>query len=263
MRNNFFKKIIIALAVLGLLVFFNNYLTSNFLRANFIKISKTPLVYSYGFLANFKNKLVSWFKVDNIVLENQVLNQENRRLYAISLKLNELQRENDLLRKELGVAKRRNWQVEIARVFQVDTSGPFRTALIDKGSRQGVQAGMAVVFEGDILLGVIKEVFLDSSLVLLTTDQRTAVSVRSKDSQISGRIKGALNDGLLLELITNQEDIKIGDQILTSGLDGLPSLLIIGTVLSAKSDNGDLFKKVNVGPAFESFFPESVFVLKL
>ncbi len=263
MRSNFLKKIIAVLAVLGLLIFFNNYWTHNFLRANFVKVFKNPLAYSYNFSVNFKSRLVSWFEVDNIILENQVLSQENRRLYAASLKTAELRKENDLLRKELGVAQRRKWQLEIARIFQLNTTGPFRTALIDKGSNQGVQPGMAVVFEGDILLGVIKEVFPDSSLMFLLTDQRVAVSVRSKDSQISGRIKGALEEGLSLELITNREDIKIGDQILTSGLDGLPSLLIAGTVSSIKSATGDLFKTVKVEPAFNSFLPENVFVLKL
>lgn len=248
---------------LVVLIFFNNYWTDNFLRANFIKVSRGPLYYSYNFLVKFKTKLVSWFQVDNIILENQVLSQENRRLYSASLKMAELQRENDLLRKELGVAQRHKWQLEIARVFQLDTSGSFRTMLIDKGSNQGIQPGMAVVFEGDTLLGVVKEVFPDSSLVFLTTDRRLTINARSKDYQISGRVVGSLNDGLSLELVTRQEDIKIGDQFLTSGLDGLPALLVIGAVSNIKSDSGDLFKSVKIEPAFGNFLPENVFVLKL
>lgn len=262
MKNKFFRKFIPVLAVFSLLIFFNHYLTDQFLKSSVVEVFKSPLGGSYIYLAGFKNKLVSWFRVDNIILENQFLNQENRRLFSANLKTAELEKENELLRKELGVARKRNWQVEIAKIFQLNNSGEFRTALIDKGSNHGIQPGLAVVFEGDILLGVVKEVFPDSAEIFLINDPRISVSVKSRDSQVFARARGDLNKGMALELITNQENVAIGELFLTSGLDGLPGLLIAGSVSNVKSGGNGLFQNVSIELLFENILPENVFVLK-
>lgn len=213
-------------------------------------------------MVSFKNRLMSWFRVDNMILENQILNQENRRFFSASLKMAELEKENELLRKELGVARKRGWKIEIARIFQLNISGDFQTALIDKGSNQGIQKEMAVVFEGDILLGVVKEVFADSAVIFLVNDPRVSVSVRSRDSQVAARARGNSGRGMSLELVTNQEIVEIGELFLTSGLDGLPNLLIVGSVSNIKSGNGGLFQDISIEPLFKNMPPENVFVLK-
>ena len=262
MQKSFLKKILLALVILVFLVFLNNYATDQFLKKSLLKVMKPFLSKSYAGLNVFRVRLVSWFRVDNIVLENQLLSQQNRQLFSKTLKMEELEKENEFLRKELGVAQRRKWQLEIASIFQLNTSGAFRTAFVDKGSNQGVKSGMAVVFEGEILVGVTKEVLPDSSMILLVTDPRLTVSVRSKEAEVSARAVGNLDQGLFLELVANQENVKTGDLFLTSGLDGLPSALVVGRVASIKSDDSGLFKTVRVEPEFQNILPESVFIIK-
>ena len=266
LKVGLFKKILLSLVTLSLLVFFNNYLTDQFLKSVVIKVLKYPMGQSFSFLNSFKNRLISWFRIDNIILENQTLSQENRRLFALSLKMPELEKENELLRKELGVAEKRKWQVEIARVFQLNTAGGFSTALIDKGFDQGLKPGMAVVFEGDVFFGIVSEVFSNSAVVLLSNDPRVKVNVKLNSltgKQISARAKGALDDGLILELVANQEIPEIGELVLTSGLDGLPSMLIVGKVSGVKKGDDGLFGDIKVEPAFKNIPLENVFVLKL
>lgn len=262
MKNKLFRKFFLISVVFSLLVFFNYYFFGQIPKAVVIRGAKSSIGRSYIFLSNFKNGLVSWFRVENIILENQLLNQENKRLFSANLKMAELKKENELLRKELGVAQKRNWQIEIARIFQLNTSGEFRTALIDKGSNHGVKEGMAVVFEGDILLGVVKEVFSGSSVIFLASDPRIAISAKSQDSRIAARVRGNSGKNLALELITNQENVAIGEVFLTSGLDGLPRQLIIGSVSNISAKEDGLFKKVYLEPAFGKIPPEDVFVLK-
>ncbi|MBI2057732.1 MAG: rod shape-determining protein MreC [Candidatus Yanofskybacteria bacterium] len=262
MHRNFLKKILLGLAVLILLVFLNNYATKQLLKGSLIEVLKPPLGRVYVVLGSFQTRLISWFRVDNIILENQILSQQNHLLFSKTLKMGELERENEFLRKELSVAQKRKWQLEIANIFQLNTSGAFRTAFVDKGGEQGIKPGMAVVFEGDILLGVVKEVFPDSSMILLVNDPRLAISVKSKEAEVSARAVGSLEQGLFLELVTNQERINTGDLFLTSGLDSLPSALIVGRVASIKSDDSDLFKTVRVEPEFHGILPESVFIIK-
>lgn len=262
MKYKFLKKTLPPVVILVFLIFFNYYLTEQFLKSSVVKIFKRPLGGSFVFLADSKNKLFSWFRVDNIILENQVLNQENRRLFSASLKMAELERENALLREELGVARKRNWQVEIAKVFQFNTVGDFRTALIDKGKNQGIRTGMAAIFGGDILLGIVKEVFSDSANIFLINDPRVSINVKSQDSQVAARTRGDLKNGMLLELVTNQENIALGELFLTSGLDGLPDLLIVGSVSTVKNGSDNLFKDVRIEPMFKNIPPENVFILK-
>jgi len=260
------RKFLFVFVVLGGLVFFNNYLTDQFLKSTIIRVSRYPMGQSFSFLNSFKNRLISWFRIDNIILENQALSQENRRLFALSLKMPELEKENELLRKELGVAEKRKWQVEIARVFQLNTAGGFSTALIDKGSDQGLKPGMAVVFEGDVFFGIVSEVFSNSAVVFLSNDPRVKVNVKLDSlagKQISARAKGALDDGLILELVANQEIPEIGELVLTSGLDSLPSMLIVGKISGVKKGDDGLFGNVKAEPAFKNFPLENVFVLKL
>ena len=260
------KKFLFVFAALVVLVFFNNYLTGQFLKSTVVEISKYPMGQSYIFLSGLKNRLLSWFRIDNMILENQVLNQENRRLFALSLKIPELERENEILRKELGVAEKKHWQVEIARIFQLSTMDGFSTAFVDKGSSQGIKPGMAVVFEGDIFLGVVNEVFPSSAVVFLINDPRVKINVKLKSlagEQISARARGALENGLVLELVANQEIPEIGEQVLTSGLDGFPSVLIVGNVSSVQRGNSGLFGNIKVEPMFKNFPLENVFILKL
>ncbi|MBI2676444.1 MAG: rod shape-determining protein MreC [Candidatus Yanofskybacteria bacterium] len=262
MQKSFLKKILLALAILVLLVFLNNYATNQFFKSFLVQALKPFLIKTYASLNSFQFRLVSWFRIDNIILENQFLSQQNRQLFSKTLKMEELEKENEFLRKELGVSQRRKWQIEIASIFQLNTSGAFRTAFVDKGSNQGIKSGMAVVFGGEILVGVIKEVFPDSSMILLVTDPRLTVSVKSKEAEVSARAVGSLDQGLFLELVANQENVKTGDLFLTSGLDSLSSALVVGRVASIKSDDRGLFKTVRLEPEFQNILPESVFIIK-
>lgn len=255
------KKIIYFIITVVFLITLNHF-THNGLRQIFLNILDQPLAQGYRYLAVARLRVVFLFRLETIIQESQNLLAENRRLAAENLKINELMRENEFLREELGVAKKRGFKLEMTRVFQFNTDGPYRTALIDKGAEQEIKAGEPVIFGGDILLGIVKEVYPRQALVYLTTDPRTALNVKIVDSLISGRTKGALEHGLSLELITNQEEIKEGQSVVTSGLDGLPSLLLVGRISSVQTKSGELFKTVKIDPEFNNLFLENVFILK-
>lgn len=261
MRQNSSKKIFIALSLVVSLTAVNR-LTGQWIKATAAGVIKKPFLPAYRHLGQWRRQTVSWFKTDEILSANQQLVLENQLLKKDNLGLKDLERENNLLRQELGVARRRQWQVEIAQIFQITTDGPFRTALINKGKKEGVKSGQAVVFSGNLLLGVVKEVYDHEALIYLTTDPRLVLNVKTVDSAVAGRTKGALVGGLILELITNQEEIKEGEELITSGLDGLPSLLRVGQVEGVHSESGALFKTITVEPEFGDLLLDNIFVLK-
>lgn len=245
-----------------LLVVINNDLTDQWLRRFTLSGLEKPLGESGQFLVKVKTTVTAWFRVENIILENQELSAENRRLYAENLQIKELARENEFLREELGVAKKRGYELVMAQVFNFSTTGPFRTALLDQGASAGIQSGQPVIFGGDVLLGLVQEVFPNQSSIRLLNDPRVALNAKIVDTVISGRTRGGLEQGLWLELVTNQEEVKEGQMVVTSGLDGLPSLLVIGTIANVQVKSGELFKTVKINPQFKEMLFDSVFVLK-
>jgi cell shape-determining protein MreC len=119
-----------------------------------------------------------------------------------------------------------------------------------------------VVFGGNILLGIVKEVYAHHALVYLTTDPRLALNVKITEANVSGRTRGALDKGLWLELVTNQDEVKEGQAVITSGLDGLPSLLLVGRISNVQMKSGELFKTVRIDPEFGNLLLDHVFILK-
>ncbi len=257
-----FKRLFIVVLLVVILMVINNYFTDQWLRRAALNGLEKPLSWSFQWLGHLKITVTSWFKVEKIIRENQGLYEENRRLRSENLKIQDLMKENDFLREELGVAKKRGYELEMARVFNFNTDGPFRTALIDKGAKDGLQSGQAVIFGGDILLGLIKETYPAQSLVYLLHDPRVTLNVKIADTAVLGRTRGALERGVFLELITNQEDIKEGQLVVTNGLDGLPSSLVIGKISNVQVGSGELFKTVKINPEFGNILLENVFVLK-
>lgn len=240
----------------------NSYLTNRWIQRLTISVMEKPLGASLRLVGDVKLRITSFFKIENIIHENQKWSEENRRLKAENLKINELMRENEFLREELGVAQKRGFKLEVARIFHFNVDGPFRTALIDKGAEQDIMVGQPVVFSGDILLGVVREVYPRQALVYLLNDPRLTLNVQVVDSLVVGRTQGALERGIVLELITNQEEVREGETVVTSGLDGLPRLLVVGKISNVQTKSGDLFRAVRVDPEFENLILEDVFIIK-
>jgi len=263
MEKNFFKKISFITTAVILLVFFNNQFSDNFLKNFVLSVLAKPLGPTHSFLTHSKKTVFSWFNTSSLLKENQWLQEENRQLISANLKISELEKENQFLRKELGVVQKKNFQVSLARIFHQQFDGQFQTAMIDIGTEDGIAVGMPVIFDGEVLYGIVKEVYSHSSLVYLISDPRIVLSVKIVESEIMGRSRGILSNGVSLELITNQEEVKIGDLAITSGLDGLPSALVVGTIRKAEADRGGLFQKIEIDPQFKSLLIDRVFVLKI
>lgn len=257
-----FKRIFPPLLFLVILVFFAPPIVTQKLKGYSLTVFEYPLLSVYRNLGQLRHRIVSFFQIKNILKENQYLIEENRRFRAENLQIVELRKENDLLRKELGVAEKKGYTLEMARISQLSLDGPFRTALINKGEKDGLKAGQAAIFHGDILVGVVKEVYPNSALVFLLSDPRVIINVKVVESDISARARGALDDGLKLELVTNQEEIKEGQTVITNGLDGLPDLLIAGRVSVVRTPSGELFKTVKVTPTFGDWLLEDIFIIK-
>lgn len=116
--------------------------------------------------------------------------------------------------------------------------------IVDKGSSDGVEGNMAVMSQKG-LIGRVMEVNAHSSKIqLLTSDNKTSNHFPVKISSDKGNSFGVLkkydvkSQQLIASEITEEENIKEGDVVQTSGLGGnSPADLAIGTVAKVKSDS--------------------------
>jgi len=188
------------------------------------------------------------------------LDAENRRLRSELASREELQRENDRLRRLLGYAETQPRRTVAARVIAEDASSWFRTVEIDRGSEDGIVDGLPVV-DAAGLVGRVVRSGPHSSRVLLITDASSAVAVLVQDERIRGVCRGQ-GGGVALDFALVADDIKVGDGIITSGLGGVfPKGLVVGYVRSVQRERSGLFQTVEVEPAVDFAHLEEVLVV--
>lgn len=121
---------------------------------------------------------------------------------------------------------------------------------INKGSRDNIKIGMAVI-DNRGLIGRIDKVGLNTSIVKLITsnskDNKISVKIDRGDNSINKILEVDENNNLVIYGIDNNYEIKIGDNITTSGLSDIyPSGITIGKVEKIVDDNFGISKKVYV-----------------
>lgn len=192
--------------------------------------------------------------------ENTHLRAENLLLKAELENLEEIRLANERLRQLLEFKDDLTLTAVPARVIGADASTWSRTIIIDKGSRSGVREGMPVVTAAGVVGRVIKT-GMGESRVLLITDAASAVAALVRDSRTRGVVRGR-GDSLLLDFVLRQEDVKVGDRIVTSGTGGVfPKGLLVGEVTRVQRGDYGLFQSVELSPAADFSRLEEVLVL--
>lgn len=175
-----------------------------------------------------------------------------------------LRQENALLRGGLGRLQLRDEAAAflrglgrsfvLAEVVGIDMVNPYKSIVINVGTRQGVRQPMPVVDGRGRLVGrIVAPVGAGEATVQLITDNNSAVSVRGADHPVSGLLAGdpASGRGWLTYVPASEETLAPGEILVTTGFDRVfPGGLEAGVILSVESD-GSLFKKIAVQPSFD------------
>ncbi len=174
-----------------------------------------------------------------------------------------LRQENNLLRnalENLRSAKeieesllRLHENILVAQVIGFDASNFYKSAVINKGSLDGLKKDMIVLDKNGSLVGrIINPVALKESRVQLITDNESGVGVFSQSKEVMGILSGDDKGYCFLEYIhVTTEGIYEGEDIITSGKDGLfPSGIKVGKIVSITTSTS-LFKQVKVKPYFD------------
>lgn len=179
--------------------------------------------------------------------------QENVRLKT---ELDKMKLENQFLRTELTTADRvralamfqqqTRAKTVAARIIGTGTGANSKAVFVDRGEKDGVQRGMAVITP-DGIVGKVTFVYPAASQVLLITDAFFAAGVISQRTRVPGTLKGLGRSQVLVDHIQNEIKVEEGEWFFTSGDDrvfakGLPA----GQVRTVRQ--GKEFKEIFLDP---------------
>ncbi len=142
-----------------------------------------------------------------------------------------------------------------------DGSPWFKTILIDRGTADGLREGMPVV-ASDGVVGQLVKVTAGSSRVLLLTDHASGIAGIVERSRARGVVKGKGGGRCSLDFTLHEEDVKVGDTIIASGIGGVfPKGLPIGEVTMVKKGEYGIFQTVELRPRVNISRLEEVLVI--
>jgi rod shape-determining protein MreC len=148
-----------------------------------------------------------------------------------------------------------------AELVGVDVSAWFRAALLDRGREHGVHAGMPVISEHG-LVGLATATSRSAAKIMLLIDPQSAVDGVLQRSRARGIVRGIRDDALEFEFVARQGDVRVGDELITSGLGGVyPKGLRIGEVIEVEPSASEMLQTAIVRPAVDFGRLEQVFVM--
>ena len=186
---------------------------------------------------------------NELLLENSRLNAERLLTHARLQRYAALESENARLRTMLEATPRVTDRVRVAEIMSV-SSNPYRhTIVIDKGQRDDVYDGQAII-DADGVIGQVIESGLMSSQALLITDPDHAIPVEVNRTGLRTIAFGTGEyDRLDLQYLPNNADIEVGDLLVTSGLGGaFPAGYPVAVVSSVERLPQEPFARVAAQP---------------
>jgi rod shape-determining protein MreC len=202
-----------------------------------------------------------YIALTNVRAEDEALKEEIRRLRRENALLQSKESENRRLAKLLDLKTRYEYPSLVAQIVGEDATGWYKTMFINRGSEDGVGPEMAVTVAQGIVGRVVKTTH-DMSRVLLLTDPNLTVDCRVARTRDRGLLSGSLERGCVLRYISLKSVIAAGDEVVTSGLDGIfPRGLPVGKIESVRKGAQGLFLEANVIPAVDFSEIEEVLVI--
>ena len=182
----------------------------------------------------------------------QVKWQEEHALAARSQKLQDM----------MDLRSRAGLPTVAAEVIGGNPNPGMKTITIDRGSADGVQADMAVISPSGIVGRVIGQPATHAARVQLLIDRNAAAGALIERSRAGGMVLGMEQDPpLRMDLVANLADVKDGDDVVASGVDGIyPKGFLIGRVERSERGTG-LYRNITVRPAVDFSSVEEVLVV--
>ncbi len=183
--------------------------------------------------------------------QNADLKRKVEKLSLRNMMLQEQARENETLRQELDYQKRTPWAFLPTEIIARDPVSWLERVVADRGSADDVEVGDGVISPLGIV-GRIQNVGLYSSTVMLLLDAQSSVAGLVERSRINGTLKGTGAGYLKLKYVASDDDVRVGDRVVTSPLSSLfPPGLLIGEIASVAPADDGLMLDIQVKPVIQ------------
>jgi rod shape-determining protein MreC len=193
--------------------------------------------------------------------ENMMLKQRNAELQKENHQLKEMEFTNERLQKLLQFREKISSPVVAAEVIGQDPSSWFKSMTINKGEKDGVRRGMAVISPEGVV-GQILKTSPNHSIVLLVTDYNSAIDCIVQRTRAKAIVEGRGEDRCQLKYLLRSEEVAPGDIVVTSGLGGnLPKGLMVGEVRIVDKKGHSIFQYAEIVPSVDLTKLEEVLVI--
>lgn len=186
------------------------------------------------------------YRLNRITKENAELSGKLRQAQINRVEFEQLRKENDSLRAELGFARQSKLKLVPCAVIAQNSFGFTDSIILDCGTQQGVRDGMAVVSQG-FLAGKVDFAQKSSSSAVLATASRFSTDARITQTNAAGIARGSFNTGLVLDQLSQNSEVQKKWMVVTAGIsESVPKNIPIGEVGETLSSTNDLFKKTTL-----------------
>jgi rod shape-determining protein MreC len=194
--------------------------------------------------------------------ENIRLKEELSRVLRERQEYREVFLENERLRELLALKEKEHDYVTSARIIARSTDQWSNTVILDKGLADGVMKDMIAVTEKG-LVGKIASSSQSYSYLLLLADINFSAAARLQESRTEGVISGTGFRKCQLKYIPDEEEVKKGNIVITSGLDSFfPEGIPVGYVSKVDKKAFGFFQDIEVRPFVDNAKIEIVAIIK-
>lgn len=210
----------------------------------------------YAPIGYVKNKVEMMNEKKDLYKKYTELKEKVEKTDMYYAQIQELQKEVTELKSALDLnATLSEYTYVNATVVNRNVGYWYNTLVIDKGSKNGIEEGDAVVTSEGLVGKIVNVSNFSSTVKLLTTNEisnKISLKIKSDEDKYYGLLSGYDKDKKVynVEGITESNKIKEGDLVTTTGLTGyFPSGILIGKVSKIVKDEYDLNSVVEVTPS--------------
>ncbi|MDR0588338.1 MAG: rod shape-determining protein MreC [Burkholderiales bacterium] len=243
------RSVFFLLLSLALMITDSHYSTLKTLRSA-IELALAPVKGIVQTPIYISNK-ISFYTKDraDLIKENEDLLQQLLLTGYAEQRLSSLQEENAQLKELLNVRKMPDQTLLTVEVLESGTDPFLQKVTIDKGSSAGVTEGAAVLDPYGVV-GQVTRVMFSRAEVTLIVERNFMIPIRNERNGKRGILSGAgAGKPLELRFVTADADPRVGDRLVTSGLDNIYPLGLSVAVITAVQPNAEaLFINVTATP---------------
>ena len=196
----------------------------NFKGVNFLKLSIKEIVYRTTFIVSVpENFVISSYQTINdhfsLYSNYKNLKKDYESLKATKLNADFLKSENEALKSKIDDVSTQSSEL-LAKVI-IDKKSPFlRSVIVNRGSKDNVVLGMAVLDE-KFLVGKVVEVNYSTSRVLLLSDLNSKIPVSIEPNGVQSILSGSGSSYGEIQYIKEDYELENDSEIFTSGSGGI------------------------------------------